>query len=317
MVEAYLNGIFPRSKALIGATRGLDRGRVPEAEVRATLEGDVRDLVAWQVEAGFGHVSDGLLNWPDLFRPFAGAWKGVELGGLTRWFDNNTFYRAPVITAPLQPRPVAKEFFQVGLLPDGHPWQAVLPGPYTFLTRAENHAYASSGEALHALADALKATAEDLREGGFRLLHFQEPALAVDPPDADGLAEVRAAYEVLRTSGMQTALHLFFGSAQPLLPDLLDFPVDLLGVDLYQEELDELKELDFTKALVCGCVDARNSHLEEPGEVAALVAWLREALAPPSVVLAPNADLEFLPRTVARAKVKVLGAAKKELEAAG
>ncbi|MEE9592860.1 MAG: hypothetical protein V3W28_04685, partial [Thermoplasmata archaeon] len=129
MVEAYLNGIFPRSEALVAATRGLDRGRVTEAEAQETLEGDVRDLVRLQLQAGLDYVSDGLLNWQDLFRPFTEAWEGLELGGLTRWFDNNSFYRQPVINAPVQTHSLGKEFLHVGLLPNGQPWQAVLPGP--------------------------------------------------------------------------------------------------------------------------------------------------------------------------------------------
>ncbi|MFQ5986887.1 MAG: hypothetical protein ACE5KQ_05970 [Thermoplasmata archaeon] len=316
MVEAYLNGIFPRSKALIAATRGLDRGRVTDAEARETFEGDVRDLVKLQLHAGFDYVSDGLLNWQDLFRPLAEAWEGLELGGLTRWFDNNSFYRQPVINTPVQPHSLAKEFLQTGLLPSGGRWQAVLPGPYTFLSLAENHHYPSERDAMAALTKGLHTVAADLRDLGFALLHFQEPALAVDPPDAEGLADVREAYGDLRTPGVQTALHLFFGSAWPLLSDLLEFPVDLVGVDLYQEDLHRLGEVDFTKGLVCGCVDARNSHLEDPSEVAALAARLRDELEPPEVVLAPNADLEFLPRSVARAKVEVLGAAKEQLEEA-
>ncbi len=317
MVEAYLNGIFPRSSALIAATRGLDRGRVSEAGAQETLEQDVRDLVALQLEAGFDYISDGLLTWQDLFRPLVEAWDGLELGGLTRWFDNNTFYRQPVISSPLVPHPMPNQFAQVGLLPDTHEWQAVLPGPYTFLNLAENHHYGSPREALDALTDGLKATASALQAGGFRLLHFQEPALAVNPPHEDGMASLKQAYEKLRVPGTKAALHLFFGSAQPLLPDLLDFPIDMLGLDLYQEDLDHLKDLDFTKTLVCGCVDARNSHLEDPAEVAGLAARLRETLNPPDVVLAPNSDLEFLPRSVARAKVEVLGAAKKNLEERG
>ena len=317
MLEAYLNGIFPRSEALIAATRGLDRGRVSEAEAQETLERDARELITLQVEAGFGYVSDGLLNWQDLFRPLVEAWEGLELGGLTRWFDNNTFYRQPVLSAPLIPHAMGKEFTQVESLPDSHIWQAVLPGPYTFLSLAENHHYGSPREALHALTRGLGTVGRALQEEGFRLLHFQEPGLAVNPPDVDGLADLKEAYGDLRVAGTETALHLFFGSAQSLLPDLLDFPVDLLGLDLYQEDLDQLKDLDFTKTLVCGCVDARNSHLEEPDEVAGLVARLRERLDPSGLVLAPNADLEFLPRSVARAKVKVLGAAKKHLEETG
>ncbi|MFQ5919964.1 MAG: hypothetical protein ACE5I4_07995, partial [Thermoplasmata archaeon] len=153
-----------------------------------------------------------------------------------------------------------------------------------------------------------------LREEGFRLLHFQEPALAVSPPNGQGFADLKDVYGNLRIPGAKTALHVYFGSARPHRPELLDFPADLVGLDLYQEDLDALQEVDFTKTLVCGCVDGRNSHLEEPTEVAALVRRLRDGLNPPEVAIAPNADLEFLPRSVARAKVKVLGDAKRHLE---
>ena len=46
-----------------------------------------------QREAGLDYLSDGLLNWQDIFRPFDEAARGLEPGPLTRFLNTNTFYR--------------------------------------------------------------------------------------------------------------------------------------------------------------------------------------------------------------------------------
>ncbi len=140
----------------------------------------------------------------------------------------------------------------------------------------------------------------------------------VTPPDEDGWDVVGQAYEALRrTDGLSRSLHVFFAPVGAALPDLLELPVDALGLDLYEEDLDILAEVDFNKALACGCVDARNSLLESPEEIAQQVARVRDLLSPPQLLLCPNADLEFLPRPVAEAKVRALGQAVPLLEEAG
>ena len=39
-----------------------------------------------------------MLAWQDLFRPLVDASEGLEAGGLTRFLDTNTFFRAPHAT---------------------------------------------------------------------------------------------------------------------------------------------------------------------------------------------------------------------------
>ena len=46
-----------------------------------------------QINAGLTHIKDPLLNWDDMFRPFSQNLKGVEVGSLDRFFENNTFYK--------------------------------------------------------------------------------------------------------------------------------------------------------------------------------------------------------------------------------
>ena len=53
-------------------------------------------LARVQRQACLTYVSSGLLAWQDLFRPLVAACPDWRTGPLRRWFDNNTFVRAPV-----------------------------------------------------------------------------------------------------------------------------------------------------------------------------------------------------------------------------
>ena len=97
-IKSYAPGIYARSETLVQATRDLDRGRTTEAAVQDQREADLRSFLDAQREAGLDYLSDGLLNWQDIFRPFDEAARGLEPGPLTRFLNTNTFYRAPAVT---------------------------------------------------------------------------------------------------------------------------------------------------------------------------------------------------------------------------
>jgi len=94
-VKAFIPGLYPRSEALVQATRDLDRGRTSQDAVDEQVERDLTELVSAQQEAGVDLLADGMLRWQDIFRPFVEAADGLDTGALTRFLDTNTFYRAP------------------------------------------------------------------------------------------------------------------------------------------------------------------------------------------------------------------------------
>src|SRR5205823_4998605 len=94
-LEAFVPGIYPRSEALVQATRDLDRGRTSQKAVEEQVERDLAELVSVQQAAGLDLLADGMLRWQDHFRPLLEAAEGLETGALTRFLDTNTFYRAP------------------------------------------------------------------------------------------------------------------------------------------------------------------------------------------------------------------------------
>jgi 5-methyltetrahydropteroyltriglutamate--homocysteine methyltransferase len=85
-----------------------------------------------------------------------------------------------------------------------------------------------------------------------------------------------------------------------------------IGVDFYATDLEALPR-PFPKTLLAGVVDARNSLLEEPEEIAGFGRNLLEELEG-ELHLVPNGDLQFVPEKIARQKVLRLGEAARVLK---
>lgn len=309
MVEVHLAGVFPRSEKLIGATRAAERGNLPEAEVDKVLNQDINALVQLEQDSHLDSIVDGQLNWQDLFRPFNQLLTGLGLGSLTRWFDNNSFYRKPIIVEKVAVKSNdLQQYFRSDLMGKVSHKKAILPGPFTLAHLSENKAYSSLADLVTDLGRALGAIAAALQEKGYEYFQFNEPSICAPGRTKAELQIAKRAYEAC-VSGIRgkSIIQTYFGDASQVIASLLDYPVDAIGIDFYATSIDSLKEYDFNKVLGCGCVDGRNSLLESPRELMAFVSRARESLEPADIHLTPNCDLDFLPETVAAKKVQLLG----------
>jgi 5-methyltetrahydropteroyltriglutamate--homocysteine methyltransferase len=295
-VRAYAPGIYPRSEALIQATRDLDRGRATPEAVAAQREADVRELIAAQQAAGLDLLTDGLLAAQDLFRPVAEASEGLDARPLTRFLDTNTFYRAVLVDRePRLRRPVPA--------PDlpADRWLATLPAP-SALARAAGGALSPEAFA----ADVLAPQIESYAGAGCALVVLADPFLARggDPEQAvAGLKELPRDVPFL--------LQLPFGDAARVLEGLANAPVDAIGVDFYATALDAVPE-SYPLQIAAGVVDSRSSAVESPEEVAQFAEQLGERR-PAGLSLTVNGDLQFVPEPIARRKLACLGRARAAL----
>ena len=296
-LQAFLPGIYPRSEALVQATRDLDRGRTTQDAVEEQVERDFAELVSAQQAAGLNLLSDGMLRWQDHFRPLLEAADGLETGALTRFLDTNTFYRAPKattvepkLTAPLDERYVA---------PLPGPRVVTLPSPFA-LARG-------TGIPPRVLADGLLKPALEGLEA--ELVVLAEPFFARD--EHAKLEDLAEALEAL-AGGPKLALWLEFGDAKPALEQgAAELPVEGLGIDFYATHVEDLPE-SFDKLLLAGVVDARSSVAEEPREVASFVEHLSER-GVERIALVPNGDLQYVSQPFAQEKLARLGQARSAL----
>lgn len=310
MIRAYLHGIYPRSEELVAATRDLDRGRTTPEAVAERQANDLSEFVDLQRDAGLDYLSDGLITWQDLFRPLVEASPGMAKGALVRWFDNNTFYRAPEARGPIGLNGKFPAVLDtVATVPA--PRVATLPSPFLF-SRVLAHGYPN--KAMKEIAEnVLRPVAERLANEGFELIHFQEPWLpfhGIHEDDWQPFAESLGA--ITEGLGATTVLHTYFGDASPHAARLQDLPVDVVGFDFLETDVRSLGS-SWTKGLLIGCVDGRRSVLEPAEQIAAFVSQVAETLQPPSLYVSNNSDLELLPRDLAAEKVRRLGEAARSL----
>jgi len=314
VVETQLTGVFPRSEKLVEATRAVTRGKISQPEVDEIFDQDLASLVDLQNSASLGILIDGQLNWQDLFRPFSELLTGVQFGGLTRWFDNNTFYRKPNIIQKVGYKGThLTEYFRHERLPQNSRKKAILPGPFTFAALARNSAYKSFADLTDDLAHALGQATNELQGFGYTDFQFNEPALTVTGRSKHDLEVAKHAFEVCAKGlAAHTMLQTFFGDAEPVIDDLLDYPVNCIGLDFYATSLGTLERHDFNLELGCGCIDGRNSLLETANMLSKFVADVEERLSPKNIIVGPNCDLDFLPQKVAEGKVRLLAEFKEE-----
>jgi 5-methyltetrahydropteroyltriglutamate--homocysteine methyltransferase len=293
-LQAFSPGIYPRSEALVQATRDLDRGRTSQEAVDAQFERDFRELVRVQEEAELDLLSDGMLRWQDLWRPLAEATEGLDSRPLTRFLDTNTFYRAVLVEGS----PRLRSPLPAPDLPQGR-WVGTLPSPFSFSRAANGEASAQQ------LAEAVLAPQiESWAAGGCAAIVLQEPFLAREPDRFEELAGALA--ELPRPLPLH--LQLTFGDAEALLERLATLPVEGIGVDFYRTSLEAVPE-EFPKTLIAGVVDAQSSAVEAVEELARFVETLLEK-SPAGLALVPNGDLQFVPETIAKKKLVSLGRAR-------
>ena len=296
----------PGGQHLRTALHRHDRSEIDDAALDEAYDAATKGAIDELETAGIDVINDGLLRWDDLFAPFANAWRGVSRGPLERYYDNNTYFRQPLIEGALKTdgKTLVADFKHARSLAKGE-LKAVICGPLTFATLAIDKHYRSLDDRIRAVTDALVKELEGLRDAGASLVDVEDPAIVALPQHIE-LA--REAYAGLHRVGVPLALQTYFFPADRVLEDLASFPVAQVGIDVRSRDTTVLRRLDVfgDKVVVLGVLDARNTRLETRDEVTGLAEEALKLVKPDRLWLAPTTSLEFLPHDVVAKKLAVL-----------
>jgi len=312
-VQTTVVGSYPRvadsreGQRLRRAVAEWERRELTAEALRKVEVGVLQEVVREQGSHGIDVVTDGQVTWYDAVSHFTARLEGMELGGLLRYFDTNTYYRQPRSRGKARwVRAVTVEDWLAASAASPVPVKAVLTGPFTLA--AMSACPASKVQDLQwDLASAVGNEIDALVHAGAAHLQIDEPAFTLGkslPKGYDDLAR-----EMLQGKGRaKTTLFVAFGGVGPFLSELLDLPFDVLGLDLVQgaATLDALRKVDTDKGIAFGLLDARNTRVEDPMAVARTAYGFAGRAPLDRSFLCPSNGLEFLPRTRAREKLKVL-----------
>jgi 5-methyltetrahydropteroyltriglutamate--homocysteine methyltransferase len=284
-----------------------DAGRASDADVQNAVLETTKRVIQEQERAGVDVISDGQIRWSDLLNPIARNCEGVEIGGLLRFFNNNTYYRKPIVKGNLKSRGSAlRTDFEFAKQCTQQALKVSLPGPFTFADLCVDEHYCNVDALTYAWADVLRCEVEALLGAGCRYIQFEEPSLCKRPEKS---ALCRKALERI-TSGLEAhyTVFLYFWDVSPLLGALAEFPVDCVGCDVvsYPENLEGLCTAGIGKELCLGVVDARNTKLETEAQLRHTIELGVSAVGSEKLWISPSASLEFLPHDAAVAKLQRL-----------
>ena len=311
------NGSYPRigehpdEQRLRRAYAQLEIGAIAEGRYREIEDAIVAEVIAEQASTGLDIVTDGMVRWSDPISHTARALTGVTINGLLRYFDNNFYFRQPVVRDHIaRVRTVARSEYLFAARCTTRPVKSVLTGPYT-LARASviaTSSYRGLGDLTASYAAILADEVRDLVAAGALYVQIDEPAILHFPGDiallADALDPIHAA-----CGNSELLLATYFGDAGPLLERLEELPVDVLALDLVTNPalLDRLAREGSRRRLALGMLDGRTTRMESATVLAPLAeAILAGPLPPGNHYLTTSCGLELLPRPYARRKLDVL-----------
>ena len=307
---------------LIGTISRWQRQEITDEELEQVYQDITRAILQEQEQAGIDLLTDGQIRWEDIVTPIARRLDGFEVNGLTRWFNNNVYYRRPILhRAPVRQGPILVQEYQFARSCTTRPVKAVLPGPYTVMAVSEDRYYKNPRRFVRRMAEILNEEARDLAAAGAPVIQFDDPAIGFGWPGGRHSSKAKTTDMKLALEGLQvatrgvktkTAVVTYFGALNGRLSQLLNAPVDIIGVDVVSSPttLAALKKLRrIPKALALGCLDARNTKLESVKDLRAVFRIASKLVPPDHLYVNPNCGLEFLPHRQALAKVQRLAEA--------
>lgn len=306
-IGCFINGIYPRSGQLAQASRDVDRKRLKIKDLKVRRQADLSDLIALQKSYSFDYLEDGKLSWQDIFRPIVEVTDGMEVGALTRWFDNNSFFRQPIIGNKIHLDTKKLDSYFPFIAP-GKKWKVTLPSPFTFARLASSTFNDSFEKRLGQTTDIIASIIKYLEKKGVSCIQLNEPCMPYLGTTKKEIVELLKSLSIIKKvrKNLKLAVHFYFGDAGPIISALNRTNlVDIVGIDFYKTDLTQLPK-NINLEVIAGIIDGRNSLMESKSSSKQLVSQIIKRLNPPVLYLSNNSDLEFLPEPVAKEKLKLL-----------
>jgi len=299
LISSYTFGIYPRSEELIEATRKNTEN------LSSLFQKETEEYITAQTNANLGFVSDPLLKWDDIFRPFSNL-SEVTPTALNRIYEMNTFYR--VLSFDGSARTDGGNTVQSNLdssLPKNK--TVAIPEPFTFAELHTSKKFKIKDDFVINLAKMLRTEIDSLVESGFEVIQLLAPSIAYNKEVDFGL--VSDALKIL-TNGLEakTILHTYFGDVSTKIESLLDLPVSGLGFDITTTPASSIEKHSFSdKILTIGIINSFNTAIEKPQECINQVDEINAKTKPKESYVSNNFDLEYVPKEFAMNKISVLG----------
>ncbi len=282
-----------------------------------------------QEAAGIDIVSEGEQFRVHFVHGFLEHIQGIDWQKKTKMGirDNRYVVDVPTVTAPIK-RPgsihSAEAAFARGVT--DRQLKFTLPGPMTICdTIADGH-YGSRADMAMAFAEVLNEEIRELEAAGVDVIQFDEPAFNVFMNDVKNWG-IEALHRAIDGVNCKIAVHICYGYGiqanidwktslgnewrqyEEIFPALNDSRIDQVSLECANSKVPlSLLGLLKDKDVLVGVIDVAKQTAEPPEEVAGHIRAAMEFVDPERLQPCTNCGLAPLPRDVASAKLRALGA---------
>jgi 5-methyltetrahydropteroyltriglutamate--homocysteine methyltransferase len=193
--------------------------------------------------------------------------------------------------------------------------RVTVPGPFTMSQQAQDDYYGDLGAMSLDYAAAVNDELRDLAAAGADVVQIDEPYLQARPEAAHEYA-LPALNRALDGIDVETALHTCFGyaaivkkraSGYSFLAELRDCHAEQISIEAAQPRLDpSVLEPLGDKKVVLGVLDLGDMQVESAELVASRIRAALRFVAPENLIVAPDCGMKYLPRDVARGKLRAM-----------
>ncbi len=285
----------------------------------AEAKDDAARLITEEHErAGLDVVVDGEMRRNEMVEYFAHLIDGYEFNGPVKVWGHNYFDKPSVVSTVKYADPWLTDEYEFTASVASSPVKVPITGPYTLAAWCFNEAYDDDEALANDLADLVNTEIEALVERGARYIQIDEPALATTPDDHRIVGDCLDRIVADIPNDVRIGLHVCYGDYSRIYPEILDYPVDEIDVELANgdyEQIDVFTDPPFTKDLALGVVDVHDTTVESVAEIKDNIMEGLKVVPPDRLTVSPDCGVKLLPREVAFEKMKNLVTAAREIEA--
>jgi len=300
VVTALIGGL-PRPVGLAKAIEKYNTGKLSQEKLEQEYRKHTVKAYEKLKEIGISIVTDPLYRWDDIFNPLIGFIEGIEVNGLYKFYENNFFYRSPVVKEQLSLRdnPII-EWTETNreILEDVYPdatLKQVLPGPVSLAFHSLDEYYNDrtalardyGRKVLLPLIRKLKNIVD--------IIELHEPALCID----DKSEYLGILNEIVEKSPLKAWIVTYFGEPKV---DGIEKLNAVINVDLVESKGEILEKLNGEVGI--GIVNSRETRLEDVKRLREILSSLSNRFS--TIYITPNTLLDFLPESVAFRKLQLL-----------
>jgi len=313
-IQTAIIGGYPKPIKLAKIQSRFLNKKIDEKKYQEALYNFTKIYLEKMKAHNLDYVTTGLLRYDDLMDITFSYLEGAEKSELIRFFDNNFYYRKPLIKNKLKKkneifiddlkmaRKILNEIEYKAKL------KAVIVGPLTYLRLSENSFYSDDSELLMDYARETNSVIKDI-ENIVDAVEIHEPSLSEKGLPKKILEMLPEAYnELLKNVNIEKHVITYFKLNNIKVFNILNnLNIDYIGFDVVEnkKKLGMIYKYLKGRSVYLGVIDSRNTKLDR-------ILFIKNTIKTASeyeikrVIIGNSSLLDFIPEVVVERKLRIL-----------